>query len=260
MKKILFIVCTHGDELAGMKLFHEYPYGCTKHVEWEVVIGNPAAATLNDRSVDTDLNRSFTTYNSDSYESQRALALKRKMRAFDIVYDIHTTSAIKSADLDDAIIVHSIDRKTLTACAYAYSKHIIWDNGKNTQNQFLTMHHPAGITLEYQKTSDAYCDFLRIKSDFTNIINMYPSRNTPKHLYEAEKTITFDEKKKFELHLKDLTPLSISEKQQLGLIRGEEYRPLLIHDMSADEMPYCLLNRKIRDVILFDAWLHNLTS
>jgi len=181
MKKILFVVCTHGNEVAGFNLFINHPYGQVGSIFWEVIIGNPQALALNIRFTETDLNRSFDTRDGSSYEEKRAEILKKRFQNYDVVYDIHTTQVIKSPELDDCIFINTLNAETVQECSFVSAPHIIWDSDTQYQKQYLTAHHPIGITLEYQKTADYFHDVNRIRNDFYNIIHQQKSSILPKN-------------------------------------------------------------------------------
>jgi len=249
MRKILFVVCTHGNELAGLHLFLTHPYGRRKNIEWEVLIGNPEAMTLNQRFLETDLNRSFNANWSTSYEEKRAQALKKRLKKYDVVYDIHTTSAIKSQALDDCMFVNTIDAKAIEACSYVSAKHIIWDSDKEYNKQYSTGHHRVGITLEYQKSGDFFEDVNRIMSDFYNIVSAHKSHIFPKFLYKADRPVAHNEQLKYKLDFSDFHPISEEDKKVLELKNKEEYVPVFVNPPEVDPEFYCFLNKKIKMVV-----------
>lgn len=248
MKKILFVVCTHGDELAGHKLFQDYPYGETDKVSWKVIIGNPEAVSLNTRYVESDLNRSFNTSQPHTYEEKRAQILKKYFQDFDEIYDIHTTRSIHPTSWDDCIFINNTKPEVLRVCSYLSAQHIIWDSDEEYAKQYLTYHHPLAITLEYQKTYDVYNDYERILVDFENIIHQEKPRQHTKILYEASRGITQEEQEKYNLEFEDFRQLKTIEKKQLGLPNDEVYTPVFVNNKDIDPVYYCFLNRKIKEI------------
>lgn len=249
MKKILFVVCTHGDELAGHKLFQDYPYGETDQASWKVIIGNPEAVTLNTRYIETDLNRSFNPSNPQSYEEKRAQLLKSYFQEYDEVYDIHTTQTIRPSSWDDCVFVNNVKPRVLEACSFLSAPHIIWDSDEESSKQYLTYHHPIALTLEYQKTYDVYSDYERILVDFENIIHQEKPRSKKKFLYETVRGITQQEKQKYQLEFEDFRMLKSIEKKQLGLLSDEAYAPVFVTSNEAAAQYYCFLNRRIKEII-----------
>ena len=246
MKKILFVVCTHGDELAGHKLFQDYPYGETDKVSWKVIIGNPEAVTLNTRYIESDLNRSFHIKQAETYEEKRAQTLKKYFREFDEIYDIHTTRSIHPSSWDDCIFINNTNVETLRACSFLSAPHIIWDNNEEYSKQYLTYHHPLALTLEYQKTFDVYSDYERILVDFENIIHQEKPRQIEKTLYEASRGVTQEEKERHQLEFEDFKQLKSLEKKQLGLPAHELFVPVFVNPKQIDLEYYCFLNKKIK--------------
>ncbi|MDO8497412.1 MAG: succinylglutamate desuccinylase/aspartoacylase family protein [bacterium] len=249
MKKLLFVICTHGDELAGLNLFLHYPYGKNEKVEWKVMVGNPMATLTNLRFTETDLNRSFNAKKARSYEEKRAEILKKIFANYDVVCDIHTTTAIRdSIGWDKCLFVNSVDQSTLSECRYVPSDYIIWDSDPTYQKQYLPAHAKIGITIEYTKTKNAAIDMKRIEKDFIQIINQKPisSQAEKKRLLcRADRGVTQDEKDKHNLFLKEFVPLTQEEKKKLKLHLEKEYYPVFINPRSIDPKYYCFLNEKM---------------
>lgn len=249
MKKLLFVVCTHGDELAGLSLFLNYPYGKNKKVEWKVMVGNPMAALTNLRFTETDLNRSFNATKARSYEEKQAEMLKKIFANYDVVYDIHTTTAIRdSIGWDTCLFVNSANQSTLSECRYVPSDYIIWDSDPTYQKQYLPAHAKIGITIEYAKTKNAATDMKRIEKDFLRIIKqttISPQAEKKRILCRADRGITQDEKDKLHLFLKEFVPLTQEEKKKLQLPLKKDYYPLFINPRSVDPTYYCFLNEKM---------------
>lgn len=94
MKKILLVGSQHGNELLGIRL---YEYITEKKPELlkdiEYYCANPLAFALNQRFIETDMNRSYTN-DSSGYEAGCAKKLARKIRSgnYNLVIDCHTTT------------------------------------------------------------------------------------------------------------------------------------------------------------------------
>lgn len=78
--KTLYITYTHGDEHPP----YEMP---------NALIANPLAKERNVRYIETDLNRSFGAKTPVSYEEKRAIELEKILSEYDLVVDIHRTTA-----------------------------------------------------------------------------------------------------------------------------------------------------------------------
>jgi succinylglutamate desuccinylase len=246
MKKILFIVCTHGDELAGYNIFLKYPYGRTNHVEWKVVVGNPEAVMLNSRYVESDLNRSCNVKNPKTYEEKRGVLLKKIMEDYDLVYDIHTTTAVREkSPWEKVIFVNNVNKETMQYAKNLDFDYVIWDSDIEYQKQYVTALHPIGITLEYVKFTSVAKTQAMIEKDFLAIVN---GKNSKKKqiVVEAYKPVTQEERTKYKLQLKEFVKLTQKEKQQLSLEKNSEYYPIFINTPETDPVNYCFLNKDIK--------------
>ena len=77
----------HGNEKVGLLLKRRLGY-----LDIPVFIGNPKALRKNIRFVEEDLNRVFPGDSGGCYEERRAIKLLAKIKDFDIVIDIHSSS------------------------------------------------------------------------------------------------------------------------------------------------------------------------
>lgn len=246
MKKILFIVCTHGDELAGYNLFLKYPYGRTKNVEWKVVVGNPEAVMLNSRYYESDLNRSCNVKNPKTYEEKRGVLLKEIMKEYDVVYDVHTTTAIREkSPWDKVVFVNNVNQETMNYVKNLDFNYVIWDSDIEYQKQYVTALHPIGITLEYAKFTSIEKTQQMIEKDFLSIVNNNISKNK-QIIVEAYKPVLQKEREKYNLKLKEFVPLTKNEKEQLSLEPTLEYYPIFINPPEVDPVNYCFLNKDIK--------------
>lgn len=239
MKKILFVVCTHGNEVAGLDLFLKHPYGRTSHVEWEVVIGNPKALSLNSRFIDTDLNRIGLSYKklSNSYEVERTALLEQKMSGYDVIYDIHTTSSILD-EVNDCVFVNNLD--SIPDTYFALAEHVIHDVKDN--QKYVTSLHKNGITLEYIKTATVENDRARIKADFERIIHQKKA-SKKKILSEFYCLISQEKSKKYNLRWENLQPITDEDVVALNLPTGTYY-PMFVNSVQNDKQVYAALNIK----------------
>lgn len=84
--KIAIVCCLHGDEKYGLKIAKRL----SSHFPF--FIGNPLAMRKKKRFIDSDLNRSFPGRKEGNYEERRANYLYKKLRKFDYVIDLHSSS------------------------------------------------------------------------------------------------------------------------------------------------------------------------
>ena len=245
MKRILFIVGTHGNELAPLQLFYQYPYGRTENTEWEVVVANPDACLLNVRCINHDLNRIFGQPPQRGNEALRARMLKKKILdgKFDVVYDVHTSTEYKPKTWQHCAFINIKNTLNLSALEPLQMKHIIWDNDPKYNTQYTTSCHPVGITLEYQKFTDIGKTTDDILCDFDNIVQNVRNK-TKRILYTADTPVTHEDRLKYKLTFEDFRPLTVIEKNQLSLSSKERYVPVFT-DIEFHQEYYCFLNKKV---------------
>lgn len=238
MRKILFVVLTHGNETAGLELFLKYPYGKNEHIEWEVVVANPEAAWLQQRFLEQDLNRICHSPGT-SLEGRRAKLLKQKMSDFDVVYDIHTTSRIQQ-DVHDCVFINTLD--SLPDTNHVQSLNVIYDSTNN--EQYVTSLHPNGITLEYTKTGNVKNDRTRIFADFQSIIQQ-KMISTDKKLLEFNTLVSKKTALEYQLSWHNFEPISETDIASLKLKPGI-YLPVFVNNSDQGADIYAALNRQIK--------------
>ena len=252
MKELLFIVGTHGNELAPLKLFYDHPYGQTDEVRWEVMVGNPGAVLENTRFVEDDLNRSFGKEDYGNLHEYTKYLVDRihgriAKKHYDILYDVHTSNDIKPLSFPDCAFINNVDDKTLQAVKNLTVEHIIWDSNPEYNGQYVTSAHPVGVTLEYQKTARFEYDVKKVLVNFENVVyQRIPQRK--KYLYEADKPITQLERDRYDLQLEDFKPLTSEQNILLQLPPDEVYVPVFVNKKEIDPNYYCFLNKKLREL------------
>ncbi len=148
MKKILFIVATHGDEGFSVNLMRQISQQYPRNIfSYDWVIGNPKAYARNVRFLDSDLNRSAPGYSeSPSYEVRRAKEIMELCRAYEYVIDVHgSTSNVGITTITTNPTVQNL----FFASWLPIDKKVIWYSKKSLQSGPLTqfMKCPA-IELE----------------------------------------------------------------------------------------------------------------
>ena len=249
MKELLFIVGTHGNELAPMKLFYDHPYGQTDKVRWEVVVANPRAVFRNQRFIDHDLNRLFGNTSSEGgWEAGLVSEIRERInrKKYDVVYDVHTSNDSKPFSFPDCAFINTLDQANIDALSPLYVDHIIWDSNPAYNRQYVTSCHPVGVTLEYQKTTSFQHDVGKVLNDFESIVYQHQPKRK-QIVYEADRPVTQEEAEMFNLKLHDFSPLSEENRQQLHLPEGI-YVPVFVNKKEVDPLNYCFLNRKVREL------------
>ncbi len=84
--KLAVVACVHGNEKYGLEV--------VKRLSGSIsfFIGNEKATRENKRFVDVDLNRAFPGNETGNYEERRAFELAARLKDFDFVIDLHSSS------------------------------------------------------------------------------------------------------------------------------------------------------------------------
>ncbi len=139
MKKTIAIVaCIHGNERYGLS------FKIKRGLNVPVFIGNPKALKKNVRFINKDLNRVFPGKKNGCYEERRATKLLKKLRSFDIVIDLHSSS--NTVPLF-GIITKPTTKKINLAIAMGLKKLVIMPE-KFSEGKSLIDNVDCGISLE----------------------------------------------------------------------------------------------------------------
>jgi predicted deacylase len=100
------VVCMHGDEIVGQMVVDELSKLESVNGSLSLIIANPPAMAVNQRFVDTDLNRCFPGKVDGLVEERLARDLLEVLPQLDYVIDLHTTNS----DIDALAIVVDISK------------------------------------------------------------------------------------------------------------------------------------------------------
>lgn len=224
-KKILFVVCTHGDEQVGRSLLRENPQGFNEAFEWQVIVGNPKAMELGVRYVHTDLNRSYNVQGQyESYEVNRMHELEKVIKKYDVVYDIHQTTP--GYAMPDCIFVNELSDEVKKAIEPCLAKYVILDDDPKYSGHFVTTPAKVGITLEYGRTGTYSEEVDRLETDVQRILGYQGTPPTEKIFLRSIKPVPLD--KSF-INAKDFVPLTPYQKGALGLDLKKTYYPTFVN-------------------------------
>ena len=85
MEKLILVCCLHGNERYGLSV-------CESQSLFPFVLANRRALEENKRFIDSDLNRVFPGNEEGNYEERRAAEILEKIKDFDYVLDLHSSS------------------------------------------------------------------------------------------------------------------------------------------------------------------------
>ncbi len=232
------MACTHGDEQVGRWLWNNNPQGYNSYCQWQVIVGNPKAMELGVRYIESDLNRSFNSKGSRTYEEKRAQELTPIIQLYDVLYDIH--QAFVSDNMKDCIFVNKLDRDTLLAIEPLSAEYVILDDNPEYNGHFATSVAKVGITIEYTKTGDYKVETGRLKKDVATILGN--KRKKIKKIFMRTYKAIPKEKKYNSLNLENFKPLLPKDKKILRIQEEGIFYPIFVNGYPDF---YCFLNKKI---------------
>lgn len=154
--KILVVGSTHGHERIGLKVIDELKKLNIGREFLDFEIGNPKASELNIPFVESDLNRIFPGKEDGTYEEIRAYELLPKIKAADLVIDIHSTNTTNLSD-KSMLIVTKYDDATKDIIDTIKPPKVLYMKYKG--DRALISNANIGIAFEYGKdTSEEVLD------------------------------------------------------------------------------------------------------
>jgi succinylglutamate desuccinylase len=145
IKKIYVVACQHGDENFGLKVLNHLK----KYVNANLVavVGNPRAVAKKVRFIESDLNRSFGPFPSDTAESRLAnqIVLDIDRHSPDFVIDIHTSIV----EVNEVAIVAEPNKKVIgLAKALGVDYAAVMPESIN-QNTLIGQFRDKALSLEF---------------------------------------------------------------------------------------------------------------
>jgi succinylglutamate desuccinylase len=146
MSKILVVGSTHGHEKIGLKVIETLRGLAIDPALLDFEIGNPEASKRSVRLIESDLNRVFPGKEHGTHEEMRAYALSEKIRAADVVIDIHSTNTYDLGPLS-SLIVTKYDAATQHIVDLIKPPKVLYMTYKN--EHALISQARVGIAFEY---------------------------------------------------------------------------------------------------------------
>lgn len=178
VQRILIVSGTHGNEINpvwAVEQFNRKENSLNNGIEYEYIIGNPAAYEKGCRYVDVDLNRSFKEsenfdqHKNSFYETNRANFLVDEFgiegsKPCQIAIDLHTTTA----NMGTSIVMYGRRSKDFCLAALLQNKFglpIYLHEKDKAQTGFLVEAWPCGLVIEIGAVAQNFYD--------QNIINRF---------------------------------------------------------------------------------------
>jgi succinylglutamate desuccinylase len=143
--RILITAATHGDEKVGLYVKKELKKLSINKGKLNFMVVNELALKKKKRFIDTDLNRSFPGNPKGGYEEKLAYKLAPKIKEYDLVIDIHSTTS----DLKDALIITKLNKATKEVIKIINPKYLLYMNF--SKKHALISNAKVGIAFEYGK-------------------------------------------------------------------------------------------------------------
>lgn len=148
MNKVLFIVCTHGDEGYSIPVLRQIldKYDADEYgYDW--IVGNPRALACAKRYTEADLNRNAPgDASSEIYELRRAAEIVELASVYECVIDIHGSNS--NCGLTTLVPKPTTENLALAA-QFPAEKHIVWYSQNSLERGPVAQHLPVpAIELE----------------------------------------------------------------------------------------------------------------
>lgn len=143
--KILITIATHGDEKIGIYVKKKLEKLNVINGQLDFILVNEKAYKRGVRYIDSDLNRVFPGKKNGNYEERLAHSLMPKIREYDLVIDIHSTTS----SLRDTVIVVRNNKKVRDLIEVIGPKYAIYM--KYSRNHSLISYSKLGVGFEYGK-------------------------------------------------------------------------------------------------------------
>ena len=172
VQRILIVSGTHGNEINpiwAVKQFNREENSLNHGIEYEYIIGNPAAYEKGCRYIDDDLNRSFKEIknhnqdNNSAYEVNRAnflvdqFGIHGSNKPCQIAIDLHTTTA----NMGTSIVMYGRRFKDFCLAALLQNKFglpIYLHEKDKVQTGFLVEAWPCGLVIEIGAVAQNFYD------------------------------------------------------------------------------------------------------
>jgi succinylglutamate desuccinylase len=180
-KKIAIVGCLHGDELIGKYVLDELTKSNNLNIRF--FLGNEKAIKQNKRFIETDLNRCFPGKKDGNHEEKLAHNLTKKLCKYDLVIDIHSTTA----KTDPFIIITKQNKKIIDFVKKIPIKNTVFMRNSIASGKALIDHVQCGISLEFNKDFDP----IQVKNTIIDTIN---------NIYKNKEQTKFSKQESFEVY------------------------------------------------------------
>ncbi len=223
MKKTLFIVCTHGDEIEPLRIIREVIQEIGESA-WsakaDYVVANEHAVDKGVRFNDTDLNRIYPgDLNSSLYEERRAAEILKYAKEFERVVDIHTT-------VDDTglftLVTNNTPKNIELANCLPPKNVVIWESTSGRKTGPITSVIDSACELECSVAKPEYLQ--ELKQVILNIVHTDFSRtegeDSTKNYYKVFGSISSGDESVNPVDLRSFSSVKYSGRDVYSLLVG----------------------------------------
>lgn len=188
--KILITIATHGDELIGFAVKKQLENLNIINGQLDFIVANERAFKENKRYIDSDLNRIFPGKKNGNHEEVLAYNLKKIIKKYDVVIDIHSTTS----ELKDSVIVTKLNAKIRDILNIVNPKYVLYM--KISKKHALISEAKIGLAFEYGK-DDSVESQNSVTRDITKILFHYNMIEDTGFIYKNNNTKAFEVSKSF---------------------------------------------------------------
>jgi len=183
--RLTIVGCQHGNERFGKKIIDDVYTDVELSTQVRTILANEKAYELNERWIDTDLNRSFNRTDISGHEADIAPKLLEECLKSNYLLDLHTTKA----DETFIPIVTSLSKDVRYILSHLEAENVAFVKATEAPHSLIG-NHPAAVSLEfgeeYSQTDEATRIALSaIRGVLSGKFGMY----TDKKIYEIDSLI-----------------------------------------------------------------------
>lgn len=227
MEKIAIVFCLHGNEKYGAEVVAKLP------ASHPCFLANEKALKENVRFIDEDLNRVFPGRVDGNHEERIAFELKNKLKGFDCVLDLHSSS-------NDCPLFGIVTDPTIEQVRFAKRlglKRLVVISGKFAKGTALIDHVKCGLSLEIGPHNGRG----NVEEVLELIGNLDSDIDVSMEIFELEEYIM---KESDDVMLENFCEIKKGDLIEKGRIAERDFVPVFVNEEAYDGV-LCLACRKV---------------
>ncbi len=227
MEKIAIVFCLHGNEKYGAEVVAKLP------ASHSCFFANERALKENVRFIDEDMNRVFPGKVDGNHEEKLAFELKSKLKAFDCVLDLHSSS-------NYCPLFGIVTDPTIEQIRFAKRlglKKLVVISGKFVKGVALIDHVKCGLSLEIGP-HDGHGN---VEEVLELIGNLDSNIDVPMEIFELEEYIV---KESDDVILRNFCEVRKGDLIEKNRISEKDFVPVLVNEEAYSGI-LCLACRKV---------------